>query len=178
MRSMSGPIIVTALLGREDLAWADSLRRAHFPVEHNRLPAHLTLFHHLPPSALQEIKRLLRDETRMTMQPAVRTNRLLPFGRGVALAIESTALAAIRERMAEAMAGRLTAQDSGGWRPHITIQNKATPGEARALFAALQRDFQPRAIEIIGLAAHFYRGGPWESIAEYRFNRVGRSRRS
>ena len=178
MRSMSGPIIVTALLGHEDLAWADSLRRAHFPAEHNRLPAHLTLFHHLPPSALPEIKRLLRDETRMTMQPAVRTHRLLQLGRGVALGIQSTALAAIRERIAEAMAGRLTPQDGGGWRPHITIQNKVTPSEARALFAALQRDFKPRAIEIVGLGAHSYRGGPWESIAKYRFSRAGRFRRS
>ena len=38
--------------GREDQAAFDRLRTAHFPPERNQLAAHLTLFHHLPPSAL------------------------------------------------------------------------------------------------------------------------------
>jgi len=35
------PIIVTAVIGREDQAWLDTQRRAHFPSERNLLPAHL-----------------------------------------------------------------------------------------------------------------------------------------
>lgn len=141
-------------------------------------PRILTLFHHLPPSLLGEVKRLLSAEARMTMQPTARVSRLLPLGRGVALAVESPGLVAIRARLAEALAGSLTPQDRGGWRPHITIQNKASPSEARALLQALQKDFEPQPLGIAGLAMYWYRGGPWEPIASYRFNRSGRSRRS
>lgn len=175
---VNAPIIVTALLGPADFAWADGLRRAHFPEDRNQLPAHLTLFHHLPPSAIDPLKRLLATETRATPQPAARVARLIPLGRGVALGIECAALTAIRARIAEAMTGLLMPQDQAGWRPHVTIQNKVTPSEARALLQLLQKAFVPRPIEIAGLAAWWYRGGPWEPIAEYRFSRSGRPRRS
>lgn len=176
--SSPAPIIVTATIGAEDFAWADGLRRAHFPPDRNQLSAHLTLFHHLPPSLLGELKRLLSAEVRTVVQPAARVARLSSLGRGVALTIDSPGLVAIRARLAEALEGVLTPQDRAGWRPHITIQNKVSPTEARALLQALQKDFAPRPIAITGLAAHWYRGGPWEPIAAYSFSRSGRSRRS
>lgn len=176
--SPTAPIIITALIGPGDLAWADGLRRAHFPAERNQLPAHLTLFHHLPPSALAEIKRLLAAETRMVPQPAARVGRLISLGTGVALGVESLALVNLRTRLAEALEGLLTPQDRAGWRPHITIQNKVAPSAARALLQTLRADLVPRPIEIAGLAAFWYRGGPWEPIADYRFNRAARTRRS
>lgn len=160
---------MTALLGPEDFAWADGLRRAHFPAERNQLPAHLTLFHHLPPSALDELRRLIAAELRGSVRPAARISRLLPLGRGVALAVESPGLVAIRARIADAMLGKLTPQDQAGWRPHITIQNKVTPSEARALLQALRADFRPRPLAIAGLALHHYRGGPWESAGEWKW---------
>lgn len=176
--SANAPIIVTALIGPEDFAWADGLRRAHFPAERNQLPAHLTLFHHLPPSAIDMLQRLLAAQARMAVPPAARVARLLSLGQGVALGIDSAGLAAIRAQIADAMDGLLTPQDQAAWRPHITIQNKVTPGAARALLRALRADFQPRALRLTGLAAWWYRGGPWEPIAEYRFSRSGRPRRS
>ena len=176
--SPPAPIIVTALLGPGDFAWADSLRREHFPAERNRLPAHLTLFHHLPPSALDGLKRLLASEARTAARPAARIARPISLGQGVALAVDSPGLAAIRGRIADAMHGELVPQDRAGWRPHITIQNKVAPSAARALLQALQAEFRPRPIELIGLAAHWYRGGPWEPIAEWKFSRAGLSRRS
>ena len=176
--SANAPIIVTALLGPADLAWADGLRRVHFPPERNQLPAHLTLFHHLPPSALDGLKRLIAGEARMAAPPAARVNRLIAMGQGVALGVESNGLIAIRSRIAEAMRGQLVPQDQAGWRPHITIQNKVSPSAARALLQALRAEFEPRPIEIAGLAAYWYRGGPWEPIAQWKFSRSGLSRRS
>ena len=176
--SVNAPIIVTALLGPEDFAWADTLRREHFPAERNRLPAHLTLFHHLPPSALDSLKRLLSGEARTTARPAARITRPISLGQGVALTVESPGLAAIRARIADAMHGQLMPQDQAAWRPHITIQNKVAPSAARALLQALRSEFRPRRIELIGLAACWYRGGPWELIADWKFSRSGPSRRS
>jgi len=59
---MAGALIVTAELAAEDFAWLDRLRQAHFPPERNRLRAHLTMFHALPPSAEAEVRRALSLE--------------------------------------------------------------------------------------------------------------------
>lgn len=176
--SANAPIIVTALLDPADLAWADGLRRTHFPAGRNQLPAHLTLFRHLPPSALDPLKRLLAAEARTTPRPAARISRLISLGQGVALGVESPGLIAVRAHIAEAMQGQLVPQDQAAWRPHITIQNKVAPGVARALLQALRAEFKPRPIQLIGLAAHWYRGGPWEPIASWPFSRSGPARRS
>lgn len=165
---MAGPLIVTAELGPEDFARLDALRRAHFPAERNQLAAHLTLFHALPPSIESEIRRVLAQET-AARPPDARIGRLLNLGRGVAFGVESPALDDIRDRIAEHFHGCLTAQDSAGWRAHVTMQNKVQPAEARALLRRLEGDFQPVPLRIRGLELHRYMGGPWEAVGRWRF---------
>ncbi len=46
----AAPLIVTAVMGAADFLWADKLRQTYFPPERNALPAHISLFRHLPPS--------------------------------------------------------------------------------------------------------------------------------
>jgi hypothetical protein len=163
------PIIVSALFAPGDLAWLDGLRRAHFPTERNQVAAHLTLFHHLPPSVADELRQRLALMTRAAQAPPARTAGLLSLGRGVAIRITSPALAALRTDLTEAFAGLLTPQDSAGWRAHVTIQNKVAPPEARALMADLGRSFQDRPVKIIGIGTYFYRGGPWEPLSRHMF---------
>ncbi|MFN4095745.1 MAG: 2'-5' RNA ligase family protein [Sphingomonas sp.] len=165
----SAPVIVSALFGRQDQAAFDALRREHLPPERNVLSAHLTLFHHLPPSALDELKHRLNAATRGVRAPAARAAGLMSLGRGVAVKIESPGLTAIRRELCEAFAGLLTPQDAGGWRPHVTIQNKVQPSVAKLLLAALSKDFQPRDVEIAGIATWYYRDGPWEPISRHMF---------
>jgi hypothetical protein len=167
--SAPAPIIVTALLGRRDQAEFDALRRAHFPPERNYLDAHLTLFHHLPPSVENELKRRLSELTRGQRAPPARAAGLMSLGRGVAVKIDSPGLAAIRRDLCEAFGSVLTPQDAGGWRPHVTIQNKVAPAVAKLLLASLSADFRPREVEIAGLAAWWYRGGPWEPLSRHMF---------
>lgn len=163
------PIIVTALLGRSDQAAFDALRREHYPPERNVLPAHLTLFHHLPPSVEDELKRRLTEATRGMRAPVAKAAGLMSLGRGVAVKIESPGLAAIRRELCEAFAGLLMPQDAGGWRPHVTIQNKVAPSMAKLLMGALAKQFHPREVEIAGLASWRYRGGPWEPLSRHMF---------
>jgi 2'-5' RNA ligase len=163
------PIIVSALFGRADQAWFDGLRREHFPPERNQLDAHLTLFHHLPPSAADELKHRLGRATRGVRAPLARVAGLMSLGRGVAFRIEAPELVRLRAELADGFAGLLTPQDAGGWRPHVTVQNKVTPAVAKLLLAQLQRDFRPREVEIAGLAAWWYRGGPWEPLSRHMF---------
>jgi len=163
------PIIVTALFGRQDTAFFDGMRRKHFPPERNQLDAHLTMFHHLPPSMVDELKHRLNQETRGIAAPRGRVASLMSLGRGVAYRIDSPELLGIRARLADAFAGMLTPQDAGGWRPHVTIQNKVTPAVAKLLLGELSRDFVPRDVEIVGLGAWWYRGGPWEKLSRHMF---------
>jgi hypothetical protein len=165
---MAGALIVTAELAPADFAWLDQLRRAYYPSDRNQLPAHLTMFHSLPPSADGEARRTL---ARLASNPPPRASieGLIELGGGVALRVVSPELDAIRSELAADFRGLLSAQDSGGWRPHITIQNKVAPKEARALLARLGPEFRPRPLRIAGLGLHRYLGGPWEGLASYAF---------
>ncbi|WP_066650666.1 MULTISPECIES: 2'-5' RNA ligase family protein [Sphingomonas] len=163
------PIIVSALFGAPDFAWLDGLRRTHFPPERNVIAAHLTMFHHLAPDLAAELKQRLAAETRGVPAPRARIAGLINLGQGVAFRIESPELEAVRARLADAFVTMLTPQDRAGWRPHVTIQNKVTPAEAKALLAKLSAEFAPRPLAITGLASWWYRGGPWEPLSRHMF---------
>lgn len=165
---MTAPIIVTALIGEPDFTTLDILRRTHFPPERNHLRAHLTMFHHLPPSCEGELLQLLKDEARGS-DPQARISGLINLGGGVAFRVESSELEDIRARIAERFAPMLMPQDRNPWRAHITVQNKVKAPEARALLDQLSADFKPRALALSGLAAWWYHNGPWKIIAGYAF---------
>ena len=164
----NAPIIVTALMADADFAWADGLRRAHFPPARNIVPAHVTLFHHLPPSLAAELRTRLAQEA-IAQSPAATIARVIRLGGGTAFVIDSTALAAIRARLADAFAGLLTPQDAAGWRAHLTVQNKVPRAAAETLYATLSKDFRPRPLTIAGLAAWRYLDGPWERLSTHMF---------
>lgn len=164
---MSGALIVTAEIGQPDLGWLEGLRRAHYPPERNRVAAHLTMFHALPPSAEAEARsRLAALAT--GKRPSATIDGLMDLGGGVAFRAVSPDLDRIRSELAEEFHGVLGAQDIG-WRPHVTIQNKVAPKVARALKASLELDFRPRPLAISGLGLHRYLNGPWERIGIYPF---------
>ncbi len=165
---MSGALIVTAALGAEDFAWLDGQRQAYFPPERNQLSAHLTMFHALPPSAEAEAGRVLAREA-ATRAPEAKIAGLMNLGRGVAYRIVSDELEAIRRNIADHFHGFLTAQDSQGWRPHVTVMNKAEPAAAKAVLRELEASFIPRSLRIAGLELHRYLGGPWERLGRWSF---------
>lgn len=164
------PIIVSALFGDDDFAFLNGLRRLHFPPERNVIDAHLTLFHHLPPSAADELKHRLSVETRGAERPVAELDSVMLLGRGVAFRVRSPVLEEIRNSLADAFEGLLTPQDRQSWRPHVTIQNKVDPAEAKALQKTLSEGFQSRPLKITGLASWYYRGGPWESLSRHMFS--------
>jgi hypothetical protein len=161
-------LIITAEIGPADQAWLDQLRRAHYPAERNRLPAHLTMFHALPPSAEREVRSAL-GRVASEPPPQASIEGLMNLGGGVAFRIVSAGPDEVREELASIFRGLLSAQDAGGWRPHVTIQNKVLPSVARALIVELQPAFQSRPIAIRGLGLHRYLDGPWEKLATYAF---------
>lgn len=165
---MAGALIVTAEFAPSDLAWLERLRRAHYPPDRNLVPAHLTIFHALPPSAESEVRGRL-GRVVQAPPPRAAIAGLMDLGGGVAFRVVSPDLDRVREGLASGLHGLLGAQDSGGWRPHVTIQNKVAPRIARALKTSLEQGFTPRPLQIIGLGLHRYLGGGWERLALYRF---------
>jgi len=165
---MAGALIVTAEVAPPDFAWLDRLRRAHFPAERNQLSAHLTMFHALPPSVEGEVRATL-SRFASERPPSASIEGLMNLGGGVAFRVASQDLDRIRRELVQDFHGLLSAQDGGGWRPHVTIQNKVRPVLAKAVLAALSRDFAAREVEIAGLASWWYRGGPWEAHSRHMF---------
>jgi hypothetical protein len=165
---MAGALIVTAEIGSPDFSWLEGLRRAHYPADRNQVPAHLTMFNALPPSAEPELRSRI-SRVVAGAAPAASIAGLMDLGGGVAFRVVSPDLDRIRDRLADELHGLLGAQDSGGWRPHITIQNKVQPKVARALKESLERTFESRPLKISGFGIHRYLSGPWERLAVYPF---------
>ena len=164
----NAPLIVTALFGPGDDGWLQQARRDHFPPERNQVPAHLTLFRHLPPELERELGQRLAPAT-AGPPPRAMIADLIDLGGGTAYRVESEELVGLREDIADAFHGLLIPQDMARWRPHITIQNKVEPREAKALQQRLRATFEPRPLAIRALASWRYLGGPWEPVRTHSF---------
>lgn len=154
------PLLITAELPEDIFAWADTLRRTHYPPERNRLGAHVTLFHALPPSAEPEVRRLLAELSR-SPPPEAQVSGLMDLGRGTAFAVESPGMLALHAELAERLHGLLQQKDARPLRLHITVQNKVTRAEARALQAELSRSLLLRDFRFNGFGLYGWTGDLW-----------------
>jgi hypothetical protein len=169
MNPRSAPLLVTAELPRDIYAWTEGLRRAHYPPERNRVRAHVTLFHALPPRLEDEVRRLIALLVTAHPPPEAQVTGLMPLGGGTAFAIHSPALSDLHQEMVERLHGVLAAQDRGARKFHVTIQNKVEPAVARALQAELAQDFRPRGFAFPALSLHRYLDGVWEDAGTWAF---------
>lgn len=170
---MANPFILTAALPPDVASWAEGLRRAHYPAERNHLHAHVTLFHSFAPSLLEELRGFLPRVTAEFAAPEARITGIMDLGTGTAIALASPELLEMRALIAEHFHGSLTDQDLYEPRPHITIQNKVTKKQARALQATLALEVELRAdrgpFVFPALELHLYKGGPWELVKRSAF---------
>lgn len=169
MPQTAAPLIVTLKLDVASFGWLHALRQAHFPPERNYLPAHITLFHALPGTE----ERAIREELAAACAEVVSFELEMPglrfLGRGVAIEVRSEALLRLRARLARQFRHWLTAQDSQGYRPHVTIQNKVPPDVARQLFQFLMQEWRTSQASAEGLLLWEYLGGPWKRVADFSF---------
>lgn len=175
---MPQPFIVTAALPPDLAGFAEGLRRAHYPPERNHLHAHVTLFHAFAPSLREELADYLPKMAAEFAAPEGMVKGVMDLGTGTAIALEAPQLLALRAIVAEHFHGSLTAQDLVEPRPHITIQNKVTKDEARALQPRLAALLAPWLAKppfaFPALELWHYRGGPWERVKACAFR--GRAR--
>ena len=164
----AAPLIVTAVLGAADFLWADNLRKRYYPAERNALPAHLSLFRHLPPSLEDELKRELGKAARGA-RPKARVDGVMSLANGLAISVRSPDLMEIWEELATRFAGLLMPLDQSPPRFHITVQNKVAPHIARETRGHLEALVISRPLVIQGLACWRYLGGPWATVSSYGF---------
>lgn len=167
--SSAEPLIVTAELDEAAFDWFEALRRAHYPPGRNRVPAHLTLFHALPGREETTVAQALEAACRTRGPMPVEVRGPWSLGQGVAYRVASPALEALRSGLAGGFEPWLQGLDRAPWRPHITIQNKVDPQDARRLLERLQLEFEPFDVEATGLLVWRWRGGPWEKIGRVPF---------
>jgi 2'-5' RNA ligase len=87
----------------------------------------------------------------------------------VAYELSSPELLSLRKELAVWWGSWLGAQDRQGFRPHVTVQNKVSPEEARTLNEQLRASFSPFEVGGEGLSLWRYLGGPWEPTGRYSF---------
>lgn len=165
---MGAPLLVTADLPPDVFKWANALRQAHFPPERNKLKAHVTLFHALPPSVEDELRELLAMLARQA-PPAARINGVMKLDGGTALAVESPGMVELHAVLQDRMRGLTILKDSGAPRLHITIQNKVSALEAKALQKQLEVVLHPRDFHFRGFELFAFRDGIWQPIRAYPF---------
>lgn len=168
--SATAPLIITAALDEGAFAWFEDLRQSHFPPSRNRVPAHLTLFHALPGQHEPAVRHTLETASRSQRPLRLTVRGPWSIGRGVAYRLTAPELETLRADLATEFAPWLTRQDQAPLRPHITVQNKAEPDEARMLLEKLQLEFEPFEIFAEGLLLWRYLGGPWELLGRYDFS--------
>ncbi len=164
------PLILTLRMDPDAAARFTALRRLHFPPDRDWLDAHVTMFHKLPPERIDALADDLDAVAARTAPFAMRTDRLLFLGRGVAYRLASPDAERLRRSLAQRWRESLGPQDAaGGWTPHVTVQNKARPDAARALLDALAASFEPEPVGAVGMDLWRYRGGPWEHARGFGF---------
>jgi 2'-5' RNA ligase len=147
----------------------DRLRERHFPPERNHLRAHLTLFHELPGEREADISADVREICREHEPLTLAATGLRFLGRGVAYELSTPELSALRRELTRGWEPWLSAQDRQGFKPHVTVQNKVSPEQARVLYQELQASFAPFEVRGVGLSLWRYLGGPWEEAGTYLF---------
>jgi 2'-5' RNA ligase len=165
----AAPLILTLSFDVRSFAFFEAQRQRSFPPERNLIPAHLTLFHKLPGEHLDTIERDIQAIASAQKTFPLHVTGLRSLGRGVAYTLSSSELTSLRRKLAQCWEAWLGPQDRQKHQPHVTVQNKAEPQEAKALLSELTAAFEPFTAMGVGLDLWWYRGGPWEKARRFPF---------
>jgi hypothetical protein len=163
------PLILTLTFDERSSAFFEAQRRRFFPPGRNLIPAHLTLFHKLPGEHLDPIARDIEAQALAQRPFSLEVTGLRSLGRGVAYTLSSPEVASLREGLTQRWETWLGSQDLQKHQPHVTVQNKVEPQEAKALLSELTAAFEPFTATGVGLDLWWYRGGPWEKARGFSF---------
>ena len=168
---MADPLILTLAFDPASEARFQAARDAHFPPERNLVPAHATLFNHLPGDRAAPVASRVDAACAEVAGPLpFEAVEVMALGRrDAAYRLSCPGVEDLRRRVGAGFA--LSDQDKGKRRLHVTVQNKADPDTAAATLSALRAGFAPFTGRAVGVRLWWYRGGPWEPMREWTFGR-------
>ncbi len=166
---MIDPLLVTLRIDDDASSRFERERRAWYPAERNRVPAHVMLFHHLPGEQIEAVSADLTAVTGKRAPFLLAVTGLRSLGSGVAYVLESPPAIDLRSALAARWQTWLIAQDRERFRPHVVIQNKVDRAQASATQATLGATFRPFSALSVGVDLWRYRGGPWEFVCAFPF---------
>jgi mannose-1-phosphate guanylyltransferase len=176
---MEEPVYVLTLSTSPELHDAmDRLRNKYYPAELNKVGAHLTLFHALPESKMDDIISGIRSVTQATSAYEVEASHVWSTNSIVAIKVHHHTATNDTERIHATLRSRwanfLSKQDSGKVKLHYTLMGKVRDKEMiEAAFKEIRDQVEGREIETRGMATGLtlwkYRRGYWESPNVFPF---------
>lgn len=155
-------------------------RKDYFPARLNRLDAHLTLFHALPGSKLDDaIIPTLEATANSTEQFHVLAATPFKLKHGIAIGVPKTAGGTtardVHAKLKNEWQPFLSDQDAGGFAAHYTIMNKVdNPKEVDSAFAEVEQNFKACPGTIEGLSLWRYDRSRWEWARDFVFQKGAR----
>lgn len=171
-QALARPLILTLALPQKVMSRLDALRRAHYPLDRNRVPAHLGLFRHLPGTQIADILQAVQSEAVRTPPFKVEIGRATSWQGAVVLPVRSAELHDLHDRLRDRFLPLLIPADRAPFRPHVTLANRLLPGTQSAVLAAVS-DAWPRPLvaEALGLFLWRYDEGPWSLLVRTALRR-------
>lgn len=156
-----------------------ALREKYFPRRINKLGAHLTLFHALPGSRLNDhILPTIQDVVSKSTSFKVHAVKPFRLKRGMAISVAKNHGSIQAQEIHHALqqpwldAGFLSEQDQGGCRVHYTVMNKVDDEtEIGKALDELQEDFRGDWGVAEGLGLWRYDKGYWRWERRFDFKR-------
>lgn len=168
-----------------------ALRRKWFPEKLLKVDAHITLFHALPGSRLDEIKRGLAETAARTERFELKAGPqgVFRMGKGVGIEIDTGSLArtrCLREGLRSQWNGEVgEAQDEGwlseqdarkGWKGHYTVMNKEDDRDRmEQCYRGLTGEWHGGKGLVNGLRLWRYDRGWWRKTEDFFFGDGQRS---
>ncbi|KAG9684769.1 hypothetical protein KCU95_g11175, partial [Aureobasidium melanogenum] len=153
-------------------------RKKYFPPRLNRLEAHITLFHALPGSLLEEsIKPILREISSKTKQFHLLAATPFRLNKGIAIGLPKSSggddARQVHQQLKSAWSEFLSRQDAGGFAAHYTIMNKVDDEkEIQKAFEQVQQEWKGCHGTVLGLSLFKYDRGNWVHDEDFKFSPI------
>jgi 2'-5' RNA ligase len=150
-------------------------RKKYFPPRLNKLDAHITLFHALPGSLLEEsIKPTLREVSSKTRQFHLLAAKPFRLNKGIAIGLPKSSggdeARQVHQQLKAAWRHVLSQQDAGGFAAHYTIMNKVDDeSEVQEAFEQVQDEWKACHGTVLGLSLFKYDRGRWVHDEDFKF---------
>lgn len=145
-----------------------ALRKQYFPINLNKLDAHVALFRALPGSQLTTISADINDLAKSQTPFTITATKPYQLGHGVAIHVHAPEAGDIFKKLRGRWAGFLSKQDQS-FQPHYTIQNKVEKEVAERTLQEVRETFHGSDGQVGGLSLYRYDKGFWRHRRDFEF---------